>query len=88
MNPGWIDDGNDEDDEDEAELGFCDTLDEGNCAENALEVPDRVERVWSILRRDWSTDCLSNLSRTDMVLTTSSKKWGSALMMAMTTSSS
>ena len=60
---------------------------EADCAENAVEVPDRLEHIWSMLQRDWITDCLLNLSRTEMVLTTSSKEWGSALMMAMTASS-
>jgi hypothetical protein len=37
--------------------------------------------------RDWMTDDLSNLSRTEMVHTTSSKECGSTLMMAITASS-
>ena len=75
-------------DEDEAGddfgMGLCDT----GSAENAVDVPDKLECIWSMFRSDWMTDCLSNLSRTEMVLTTSSKEWGSALMMAMTASSS
>ena len=50
--------------------GLCDA----GSAENAVDVPDRLERVWSMFRSDWITDCLSNLSRTEMVLTTSSKE--------------
>jgi hypothetical protein len=38
--------------------------------------------------RDWRTEGLSNLSRTEIVRTTSSKECGSALMMAITASSS
>ena len=64
-------------------MGLCDA----GSAENAVDVPDRLEHVWSMFRSDWITDCLSNLSRTEMVLTTSSKEWGSALIMAMTASS-
>ena len=45
-------------------------------AEMAAEVPERLERVWSMFLSDWMTDCLSNLSRTEMVLTTSSKECG------------
>ena len=64
--------------------GLCDA----GSAENAVDVPDRLERVWSMFWSNWITDYLSNLSRTEMVLTTSSKEWGSTLMMAMTASSS
>ena len=64
--------------------GLCDA----GSAENAVDVPDSLERVWSMFRSNWITDYLSNLSRTEMVLTTSSKEWGSTLMMAMTASSS
>ena len=66
-------------------MGLCDA----GSAENAVDVPDRLERVWSMFWSNWMTDCLSNLSRTaEMVLTMLSKEWGSALMMAMTASSS
>ena len=75
-------------DGDEAGDGFGMGLCDAGSAENAVDVPDRLERVWSMFRSDWMTDCLSNLSRTEMVLTTSSKEWGSALMIAMTASSS
>ena len=64
----------DENEEDDDELGFCNAFCEAESAENAVDVPDRLERVWSMLRSDWITDCLSNLSRTEMVLTTSSKE--------------
>jgi hypothetical protein len=37
---------------------------------------------------DWMTDDLSNFSKTEMVCTSSSKECGSALMMAITASSS
>ena len=57
-------------------------------AANAELVEDKLMRIWSMFRSDWMTDGLSNLSRMEMVLTTSSKEWGSALMMAMTASSS
>ena len=57
-------------------------------AVNAEVVEDKFAHVWSIVRSDWTTDCLSNLSRTEMVRATSSKEWRSALMMAMTASSS
>ena len=83
LDTSWV-----EFDENENELGFCEPLCEADCAENAVEVPDRLERIWSMLQRDWTTDCLSNLSRTEMVLTTSSNEWGSTLMMVMTASSS
>jgi hypothetical protein len=54
----------------------------------ADEVPERLEQVWSMFMRNWMRDCLSNLSRTETVCTTSSKECGSALMMAITASSS
>ncbi len=57
-------------------------------AEKAVDVPERLEQVCSMFLRDWMTDCLSTLSRTEMVQITSSKECGSALMMAMTASSS
>ena len=57
-------------------------------AANAEVVEDKFACVWSIVRSDWTTDCLSNLSRTEMVRATSSKEWRSALMMAVTASSS
>ena len=57
-------------------------------AANAEVVEDKFVHVWSIFQSDWTTDCLSNLSRTEMVRTMLSKEWGSALMMAMTASSS
>jgi hypothetical protein len=38
--------------------GFCDTLCGAETAENAVDVPDRLERVWSMLRKDWTTDYL------------------------------
>jgi hypothetical protein len=69
---------------DECWGAFC----EAESAENAVDVPERLVRVWSMFRSDWMTDCLSNLSRTEMVRITSSKEWGSTLMMAMTASSS
>ena len=67
---------------------FWERLDGAEDAAKAEVVEERLARVWSMFRRDWITDCLSNLSRTEMVCTTSSKEWGSALMMAMTASSS
>ena len=63
-------------------------LEADEVAANAELVEDKLTRVWSMFRSDWMTDGLSNLSRIEMVLTTSSKEWGSALMMAMTASSS
>ena len=57
-------------------------------AANAELVEHKLTRVWSMFQSDWMTDGLSNLLRMEMVLTTSSKEWGSALMMAMTASSS
>jgi hypothetical protein len=68
--------------------GFCEGLGDAEDAANAELVEERLVRVWSMFRRDWSTDGLSNLSRMEMVLTTSSKEWGSALMIAITASSS
>ena len=68
--------------------GLCEGLDDPEDAENAEVVEERLMRVWSMFRSDWMTDDLSNLSRIEMVLTTSSKECGSALMMAMTASSS
>jgi hypothetical protein len=68
--------------------GLWEGLDGLEDAENAEVVVDKLLRVWSMFRSDWITDGLSNLSRMEMVLTTSSKEWGSALMMAMTASSS
>ena len=67
---------------------FCDALCEDEDAANAEVVEPMLIRVWSMLRSDWITEGLSNLSRMDMVRTTSSKHWGSALMMAITASSS
>ena len=67
-------------------LGCC--LEGADDTEKADEVLERLEQVSSMFLRDWMTDCLSNLSRTEMVCTTSSKECGSALMMAMTASSS
>ena len=55
---------------------------------NAELVEDKLTCVWSMFRSDWMTDGLSNFLRMEMVLTMSSKEWGSALMMAMTASSS
>jgi len=49
-------------------------------------VEERLACVWSMLQRDWITEGLSNLSRTEMVLTTLSKEWGSTLMIAITAS--
>ena len=51
------------------------------------------QRGWSesdpcMFLSDWMTDCLSNFFMTEMVLTTSSNECGSALMMAITASSS
>jgi hypothetical protein len=66
----------------------CERLEGGDDAANAEVVEDKLVCVWSMLRSDWMTDGLSNLSRIKMVLTTSSNEWGSALMMAMTASSS
>jgi len=51
-------------------------------------VEERLVHVWSMLQRDWITEGLSNLSRTEMVLTMLSKEWGSTLMIAITASSS
>ena len=56
-------------------------------AEKAEVVPDKLLRVWSMFLSDWITDCLSNLSKTEMVCTTSSKEPGSTLMIAITASS-
>ena len=61
--------------------GLGHDLEGADVAENADEVPDRLEWVWSMFLSNWMTDCLSNLSRTDMVLTTSSNECGSSLMM-------
>ena len=68
--------------------GLCESLDGPEDAENAEVVEERLMRVWSMFRSDWMTDDLSNLSRIEMVLTISSKECGSALMMAITASSS
>ena len=76
--------GEDADDEDT----FWEHLGGAEDAAKAEVVEDRFVRMWSMLRSDWMTDCLSNLSRMEMVLTTSSKDCGSALMMAITASSS
>jgi hypothetical protein len=42
-------------------------------AENA-EVEERLAHVWSMFQSTWMTEGLSNLSRTKMVHTTSSKE--------------
>jgi hypothetical protein len=75
-----------EPDDDEGDV--CERLEGDDNAENAEVVEDKLVRVWSMFRSDWMTDGLSNLSRIEIVLTTSSNEWGSALMMAMTASSS
>ena len=53
---------------------------------NAEVVEDRLAHVWSMFRSDWTTDCLSNLSRTEILWMTLSKEWGGALTMATTAS--
>ena len=65
--------GEDADDED----AFWEHLGGAEDAAKAKVIEDRVARVWSMLRSDWITDCLSNLSRTEMVCTMSSKDCGS-----------
>ena len=67
---------------------FCERLGTPEDAAKAEVVEERLARVWSMLQRDWITEGLSNLSRTEMVLTMLSKEWGSALMIAITASSS
>ena len=67
---------------------FCDCLGAPVDAAKAEVVEERLVCVWSMLWSDWITDGLSNLSRTEMVHTMSSKEWGSALMIAITASSS
>ena len=76
--------GEDADDEDT----FWECLGGAKDAAKAEVVEDRFAHMWSMLQSDWITDCLSNLSRTEMVRTMSSKDCGSALMMAITASSS
>ena len=75
-----------EPDDDEGDV--CERLEGDDDSENAEVVEDKLVRIWSMFQSDWMTDGLSNLSRIEMVLTTSSNEWGSALMMAMTASSS
>ena len=82
----WEEEG--EEDDAGAVDAFCERLGAPEDAAKAEVVEERLARVWSMLRSDWITEGLSNLSRTEMVRTTSSKEWGSALMMAMTASSS
>jgi hypothetical protein len=77
-----VGEGTDDDDD------FCDALCEPGDAANADVVEERLLRVWSMFRSDWTTEAFSNLSRIEIVLTTSSKDWGSARMMAITASSS
>jgi hypothetical protein len=77
-----------EDDEEGDEGSLDDDLEVLDEAEKAEVVPARFERVCSMFLSDWITDCLSNLSRTEIVRMTSSKECGSALMMAITASSS
>ncbi len=82
----WEEDGEEEDAGDVE--GFWKALGGAKDAENVEEVEERLAHVWSMFQSAWITEGLSNLSRTEMVHTTSSKEWGSALMMAMTASSS
>ena len=78
-----------EEEEGAGDVGACwECLDGAEDAVKAEVVEERLVCVWSMFQRDWTTDCLSNLSRTEMVHTISSKEWGSTLIMAMTTSSS
>ena len=67
---------------------FCECLGAPEDAAKVEVVEERLACVWSMLQRDWTTEGLSNLSRTEMVLTMLSKEWGSALMIAITASSS
>jgi hypothetical protein len=60
-------DGVDDDDD------FCGGLTEAEDAANAELVEARLLRVWSMFRSDWTTDAFSNLSKIEIVLTTSSK---------------
>ena len=59
--------GTDDDDD------FAGALCEAEDAANAEEVEERLPRVWSMFRSDWTTDAFSNLSKIEIVLTTSSK---------------
>ena len=52
---------------DDAVDGFCSTICEAECAENTVDVPERLVCVWFMFLSNWMTDCLSNLSRTEMV---------------------
>ena len=42
---------------------FCERLGGAADAAKAEVVEERLARMWSMFRSDWTTDCLSNLSR-------------------------
>jgi hypothetical protein len=67
---------------------FWEGLDNPDNAANAEVVVDKLMYIWSMFQSNWMTDGLSNLSKMEIVLITSSKECGSTLMMAMTASSS
>ena len=54
--------------------GFWEALGGAKDTENAEEIEERLAHVWSIFQSTWITEGLSNLSRTEMVHTTSSKE--------------
>ena len=54
--------------------GFWEALGGAEDAENVEEVEERLAHVWSMFWSAWMTEGLSNLSRTEMVHTTSSKE--------------
>jgi hypothetical protein len=69
-----VEDGEEREVDAEGVDAFCEALGGAADAENAEDVEDILIRVWSMFRSDWITDGLSNLSRTEMVRTTSSKE--------------
>jgi len=60
---------------------FWDAFYKIESTEKVIDIPESLVCIWSMFRSNWMTDCLSNLSRTEMVHIMTLKEWGNALMM-------